>query len=61
MPDAGIARRVDRDLGRDKIDIAKLRGFRRARMRNADQMRKRVRASNMLCVGIHLQGIADYA
>src|ERR1043166_10172159 len=58
MPNTGIARRFGCNLNRNKIDIAKLSRLRRTWMWSSDQVHKSISWRNLICVGIHLQGVA---
>src|SRR4051794_19218697 len=57
VPNAGVARAFHRDLDGWQINGAKLRGLRRARMRDTDQMNEGVAAADRFRVRTVLQRI----
>src|SRR5438309_2066664 len=58
MRNAGLPRGFQGHLRRYQIDCAKLRSLRRAGMRHADQMQKRIGTAHLVGIGIHFQRVA---
>ena len=56
-----IARRLDRNLDGNKIDIVKLLRLRRAGMRRSDQVQEGIGRRDFIRVRIHSQCVADHA